>query len=102
MERPHDEDGEGEDEGERGEEDVGEVGDGEDGGCADVQGVEDAGPGHEDGDEGEAGVEDEEGGQGVRGEEEAAPGPRHTFLVLVSEPGQFILQLSLALSWVRV
>ena len=63
----HDEDGEGEDEGERGKEDVGEVGDGEDGGCADVEGVDDAGPGHEDGDEGEAGVEDEEGGQGVRG-----------------------------------
>ena len=101
MEGPHDEDGEGEDEAEGGEEHVGEIGHGEDGGGVDVQGVEDPRPGHEDSDEGEGGVEDQQRGQGVRGEEEAAPGPRLGLPVLVCKPGRLSLTL-LSLISVRI
>ena len=99
MEGSHDEDGEGEDETEGGEEHVGEVGDREDGHSVDVQGVEDPGPGHKDGHQRKAGVEDKQRGQGMRGEEEAAPGPRHRLLVLVSKPGHLWL---IFLIWVQI
>ena len=88
MEWPHYEDGHGEDEAEGGEEHVGEVGHREDGHGVDDVTLQAPGPGHQDGHQREAGVQHHQRGQCVRGQEEAAPGPRNGLLVLVSKPGQ--------------